>query len=69
MPVLTSEARQSVADYKYYLEVIIPLWNNTAMAYEVEFTSEFEVWWNSLDADEQESVDFRCARWKNLGFT
>jgi hypothetical protein len=28
------------------------------MAYEVEFTSEFEVWWNSLDADEQESVDF-----------
>ena len=28
------------------------------MAYDVEFTSEFEVWWNSLDADEQESVDF-----------
>jgi len=28
------------------------------MAYEVEFTEEFEQWWNSLDADEQESVDF-----------
>jgi hypothetical protein len=28
------------------------------MAYEVDFTHEFEVWWNNLDADEQESVDF-----------
>jgi hypothetical protein len=28
------------------------------MAYAVEFTGEFEQWWNSLDADEQESVDF-----------
>jgi hypothetical protein len=28
------------------------------MAYEVEFTGEFEQWWNSLDADEQESLDF-----------
>jgi len=28
------------------------------MAYEVEFTEEFEQWWNSLNADEQESVDF-----------
>ena len=28
------------------------------MAYEVEFTAEFESWWNSLDEDEQESVDF-----------
>jgi hypothetical protein len=67
MPLLTSEAKQSVADYKYYLEVIIPLWNNTAMAYEVEFTSEFEVWWNSLDADEQESVDFSVRLLEELG--
>ena len=28
------------------------------MAYEVEFTEEFGQWWDSLDADEQESVDF-----------
>jgi hypothetical protein len=28
------------------------------MAYEVEFTAEFESWWNSLDENEQESVDF-----------
>jgi hypothetical protein len=26
--------------------------------YEVEFTDEFEDWWNGLTADEQESVDF-----------
>lgn len=24
--------------------------------WEVEFTDEFEVWWNTLDADEQESL-------------
>lgn len=28
------------------------------MAYEVEFTDEFEVWWNSLTEDEQDSVAF-----------
>ncbi len=28
------------------------------MAYEVEFTNEFEAWWNSLTDDEQESVAF-----------
>lgn len=28
------------------------------MAYEVEFTDEFEEWWISLTEDEQESVDF-----------
>lgn len=28
------------------------------MAYEVEFTNEFEEWWNGLTEAEQESVDF-----------
>jgi hypothetical protein len=28
------------------------------MACEVEFTAEFEQWWNSLDAEEQRSVAF-----------
>ena len=28
------------------------------MAWDVEFTDEFGAWWNSLTADEQESVDF-----------
>jgi len=28
------------------------------VAYEVEFTDEFELWWDSLKPDEQESVDF-----------
>lgn len=26
--------------------------------YGIKFTGEFEAWWNSLDPDEQESVDF-----------
>lgn len=28
-----------------------------AVSWEVEYTNEFEVWWNGLDAGEQESVD------------
>ena len=28
------------------------------MACEVEFTDEFELWWLSLDPDEQDSIDF-----------
>lgn len=28
------------------------------MAWDVEFTDEFELWWNSLTADEQDSVAF-----------
>ncbi len=27
------------------------------MTWEVEYTDEFESWWNTLDAGEQESVD------------
>lgn len=26
------------------------------MAFEVEFTAEFEAWWNALDEEEQESI-------------
>jgi hypothetical protein len=28
------------------------------MAWEVEFSDEFEEWWDELDATEQKSVDF-----------
>jgi hypothetical protein len=28
------------------------------VAFEVEFTDEFELWWNGLSLDEQDSVDF-----------
>jgi hypothetical protein len=28
------------------------------MAFEVEFTAEFEAWWNGLGEEEQESVDY-----------
>ncbi len=29
------------------------------MDWEVEYTDEFEAWWNSLDEDEQEDVNAR----------
>jgi hypothetical protein len=32
--------------------------HNVKMAWEVEFTEEFEAWWNSLTSDEQDSVAF-----------
>jgi len=35
--------------------------------WEVEFTDEFEAWWNSLTADEQESVDASVRLIEKLG--
>jgi hypothetical protein len=35
--------------------IFIP-WNNCAVAWEIEFTDEFERWWNTLEESEQESV-------------
>ncbi len=35
----------------YYIGVIL------IMAYEVEYTDEFEEWWNQLNEDEQATVD------------
>jgi hypothetical protein len=34
-----------------------PLRHNSAMRWEVEFTEVFGAWWDSLDEEEQESVD------------
>jgi hypothetical protein len=38
------------------LERIFHLRNNIGMAWEVEFTAEFEDWWNSISEDEQVEV-------------
>ena len=37
------------------------------MQWEVEFTDEFEIWWNSLSADEQMSVDASVRLLEALG--
>jgi hypothetical protein len=39
------------------------------MAWEVEFSAEFEEWWNELDADEQKSVDFSVTLLSEAGPT
>ena len=39
------------------------------MAWEVEFTDEFEQWWNRLDATEQKSVDFTVGLLQEAGPT
>lgn len=39
------------------------------MAWEVEFTNEFEQWWDSLTAAEQKSVDFTVSLLQEIGPT
>lgn len=39
------------------------------MAWDVEFTDEFELWWNNLAADEQDSVAFGVGLLKAKGPT
>jgi hypothetical protein len=37
------------------------------VAYEIEFTEEFEAWWNDLEAEEQESVAFSVSLLQERG--
>lgn len=37
------------------------------MAWEIEYTDEFEAWWNSLDGDEQESLAASIGLVEQLG--
>jgi hypothetical protein len=37
------------------------------MAWEIEFTDEFEAWWNGLDEDEQDSVARKVGVLRELG--
>jgi hypothetical protein len=38
------------------LDSIVRLWNTKSVAWQVEFTDEFETWWNSLEDSEQIKV-------------
>lgn len=37
------------------------------MSWEVEYTDQFEIWWNTLDSDEQESVAASVELLRSLG--
>ena len=40
------------------LDTMLELYNlSIVMAWEVEYTDEFEAWWNDLTEEEQESID------------
>jgi len=43
--------------------------NNEVVAWEVEFTDEFEAWWGSLSEDEQEVIDAKVALLEERGPT
>ncbi len=49
---------------------LTPLWHpshNRTVAWEVEFTEEFGVWWEDLSEDEQESVAFAVSLLEEKG--
>jgi hypothetical protein len=39
------------------LDSIFPIWNHKIVGWEVEYTDEFEEWWNDLKETEQGKVD------------
>lgn len=49
------------------LDRLCRLWHIPSMAWEVEFTDEFEVWWNGLSEDEQVDVDAKVRLLEELG--
>lgn len=52
------DARLAALFPHYVLDAIWHLSHNHGVRWEVEFTDEFETWWNSLSEEEQESVAF-----------
>jgi hypothetical protein len=41
----------------YAVDRIVLIWNTSRVAWEVEFTDEFEEWWNGLAETEQIKID------------
>jgi hypothetical protein len=52
------QTRSGLAKRKHSVDGIFCEAYTFSVTWEVEFTDEFEEWWNSLTEDEQESVDF-----------
>jgi len=43
---------------RFNLDIMLELYNlSIVMAWEVEYTDEFEAWWTDLTEEEQESID------------
>ena len=51
----------------YSLDSVCHLWHIPSMAWAVEFTDEFEGWWNGLSEDEQVDVDAKVRLLEELG--
>jgi hypothetical protein len=54
---------------EYSIDRIFLLWNTIAVSWEVEYTDEFETWWNSLSTDEQTEIDVKVALLEEHGPT
>jgi len=53
----------------YSIDGLFHIWHITNMAWEVEFTNEFEVWWNDLSAEEQEEINAKVELLEERGPT
>jgi hypothetical protein len=53
----------------YSIDRIFLLWNTRLMAWEVEFTDEFDEWWSSLNEAEQEDIEASVMLLRELGPT
>lgn len=55
----TRQAAQSGGDgspLQHSVDRLFHIWHITTVAWEIEYTDEFETWWNSLSEDEQEEI-------------
>jgi hypothetical protein len=41
----------------FFLDTVFLVWNTVCMAWTVEYTPEFEVWWDTLTEEEQDEID------------
>jgi hypothetical protein len=65
--VFGDEAKQSLRLIKYSLEVIFLQWHISPMKWEIEYTDEFEGWWDRLNEAEQDSVEASVMLLGDLG--
>ncbi len=56
-----------LGDVRSSLDRTCRLWHIPSMAWAVEFTDEFEGWWNGLSEDEQVDVDAKVRLLEELG--
>ena len=66
---LVAKCAMSGAPAYYSLDRLFHMGNTTCMAWDVEFTGQFEAWWNSLSEEEQVEVSAKVELLQERGPT